>query len=155
LDRDEFRRACARFATGVCVLTACTHDGALHGLTVNSFTSLSLDPPLVMAAIAAASMQTEAFERADFFAVNILAEDQQHLSAHFSIRQEGRFQGIAWRPGTTGAPVFEDTLGAIECKAIQRFDAGDHRVLVGEAVAAAIREGRPLVYFRSAYATLG
>jgi 3-hydroxy-9,10-secoandrosta-1,3,5(10)-triene-9,17-dione monooxygenase reductase component len=155
LDRDEFRRACARFATGVCVLTACTHDGSPQGLTLNSFTSLSLDPPLVMAAIAAGSIQREAFERTDFFAVNILAEDQQHLSAHFSIRQEGRFQGIAWRPGVTGSPVFEDTLGAIECKAIQRFDAGDHRVLVGEAVAAAIREGRPLVYFRSAYATLG
>jgi flavin reductase (DIM6/NTAB) family NADH-FMN oxidoreductase RutF len=155
LDRDEFRRACARFATGVCVLTACTHDGAPHGLTVNSFTSLSLDPPLVMAAIPMASVKREAFEGADFFAVNILAEDQQHLSARFSIRQEGRFHEMAWRPGATGAPLFEHTLGAIECRAIQRFDAGDHRVLVGEAVAAAIREGRPLVYFRSAYATLG
>jgi flavin reductase (DIM6/NTAB) family NADH-FMN oxidoreductase RutF len=155
LDRDDFRRACARFATGVCVLTVRTHDGDPHGLTVNSFTSLSLDPPLVMAAIATASMQWELFEKADFFAVNILSEDQQHLSSHFSIRQEGRFQGVAWQPGATGAPVFENTLGAIECRAVHRFGAGDHRVLMGEAVAAAIREGRPLVYFRSAYATLG
>jgi len=155
LSPDEFRRACARFATGVCILTTCTHDGAPHGLTVNSFSSLSLDPPLVMVAIAFSSNQIAAFERADFFGVNILAQDQRRLSAHFAHRQEGRFDTVAWRQGITGVPLFEGTLGALECRAVKRFDAGDHRVLIGEAAAAAIHGGSPLIYFKSAYASLG
>ena len=118
----------ARFTTGVGVLTTAPHDGAPHGLTVNSFNSLSLEPPLVMAAIALDSLQLPAFEESDFFALNILAE-QQHLSVHFARRRQGRFDGVAWRPGFTGAPLFDQTLAAIECRAVQRFDAGDHRVL--------------------------
>ena len=136
------------------MLTTATHDGAPHGLTVNSFNSLSLEPPLVLAAIALDSLQLPAFEKADFFALNILAEQQQHLSVHFARRRPGRFDGVLWRPGATGAPLFDQTLAAIECRAVQRFDAGDHRVLVGEAVAAAIHEGRPLLYFQSAYGAL-
>jgi flavin reductase (DIM6/NTAB) family NADH-FMN oxidoreductase RutF len=155
LDRDEFRRACARFATGVCVLTTCTPDGRPHGLTVNSFTSLSLDPPLVMAAIARISTYLAAFESSGFFAVNILAEEQRSLSIRFARREEGRFDGTPWNPGVTGAPVFEETLGVIECKTVQWLDAGDHRILVGQAVAAVVRHGRPLLYFESGYANLG
>ncbi|HEY1754998.1 MAG TPA: flavin reductase family protein [Bryobacteraceae bacterium] len=154
LDADEFRRACARFATGVCVLTTCTPDGRPHGLTVNSFTSLSLDPPLVMAAIARSSAYLAAFESSGFFAVNILSEEQRHLSVRFARRQEGRFEGAPWSPGITGAPVFGETLGVIECRTAQWLDAGDHRVIVGQAVAAVVRLGRPLLYFESGYANL-
>ncbi len=155
LDGDEFRRACARFATGVCVLTTRTPDGRPHGLTVNSFASLSLDPPLVMAAIARASAYLAAFESSEFFAVNILTEEQRHLSIRFARRDEGRFNGAPWSPGTTGSPVFEETLGVIECRTMQWLDAGDHRVLVGQAVAAVVRQGRPLLFFESGYASLG
>jgi flavin reductase (DIM6/NTAB) family NADH-FMN oxidoreductase RutF len=155
LDGDEFRRACARFATGVCVLTTRTQDGRPHGLTVNSFASLSLDPPLVMAAIARASAYLAAFESSEFFAVNILTEEQRHLSIRFARREEGRFNGAPWSPGTTGSPVFEETLGVIECRTMQWLDAGDHRVLVGQAVAAVVRQGRPLLFFESGYASLG
>lgn len=155
LSRDDFRLACARFATGVCVLTTCLPDGSPHGLTVNSFNSLSLEPPLVIAAVACSSTQLDAFEKADYFAVNILTEAQEQLAVHFARRQDGRFGSIEWRLGSTGAPVFADILGAIECRTVQRFDAGDHRVLVGEAVAAAVYEGRPLLYFQSKYAALG
>lgn len=154
LDGDEFRRACARFATGVCVLTTCTPDGRPHGLTVNSFTSLSLDPPLVMAAIARASAQLPGFESSSFFAVNILAEQQRDLSVRFGRPEEGRFNGAGWSAGVTGSPVFEETLGVIECRTVQWLDAGDHRVLVGQAVAAVVRQGRPLLYFESGYASL-
>ncbi len=154
LSGDEFRRACARFATGVCVLATRTPDGMPHGLTVNSFSSLSLDPPLVMAAIAHSSNQLAAFDIAEYFAVNILSEEQRDLSHHFSQRQHGRFDGIAWLPGKSGAPLFEATLGVIECRTVHRFDAGDHRVIVGQAVAANVYEGRPLLYFQSAYAAL-
>ena len=154
LPEEDFRRACGHFVTGVCVLTACTPDGVPHGLTVNSFSSLSLDPPLVMAAIAHSSNQLMGFDRSEYFAVNILCEHQRHLSLHFSKRQDGRFNGIGWKPGQTGAPVFEEVLGVIECRAMHKFDAGDHRVLVGEAVAAHVHEGRPLLFFQSTYASL-
>ena len=147
----EFRLACARFATGVCVLTACNRDGVPHGLTVNSLSSVSLDPPLVMVAIGHLSTQLEGFDDAHFFAVNILTDKQQSLSVYFATREPGRFDGISWTPGQTGAPVLEETLGVIECHTIQKFDAGDHRILVGEAVAAKTHEGRPLLYYRSGY----
>jgi flavin reductase (DIM6/NTAB) family NADH-FMN oxidoreductase RutF len=155
LDRDEFRRVCARFATGVCVLTTCTPDGRPHGLTVNSFTSLSLDPPLVMAAIARSSGQLPGFESSGFFAVNILNEGQRQLSARFARPEEGRFNSVEWSAGATGAPVFAETLGVIECRTVQWLEAGDHRVVVGQAVAAVVRLGRPLLYFESGYASLG
>lgn len=148
---EEFRLACGRFATGVCVLTACNRDGKPHGLTVNSFASVSLDPPLVMAAIAHSSTQLAGFDDARFFAVNILTEKQQNLSVYFATREPGRFDGIPWTAGRTGAPLLEETLGVIECRTIQTFDAGDHRILVGEAVAAKVHEGRPLLYYRSGY----
>jgi 3-hydroxy-9,10-secoandrosta-1,3,5(10)-triene-9,17-dione monooxygenase reductase component len=154
LPADEFRRACARFATGVCVLTTCTADGTPHGLTVNSFSSLSLEPPLVMVSIAFSSHQLPIFEKADFFAVNILTEAQQHLSTHFARRLEGRFTGIEWKLGQTGSPVFEDTLGVIECRVVQRYDTGDHRLLIGEAVATRMHQGRPLLFFESRYGVL-
>jgi flavin reductase (DIM6/NTAB) family NADH-FMN oxidoreductase RutF len=137
------------------VVTTRTPDGQPHGLTVNSFTSLSLDPPLVMAAIARASAYLAAFEGSDFFAVNILTEEQRHLSIRFARREEGHFTGASWSPGVTGAPVFEDTLGVIECRTVEWLDAGDHRVLVGQAVAAVVRQGRPLLFFESRYASLG
>jgi flavin reductase (DIM6/NTAB) family NADH-FMN oxidoreductase RutF len=155
LNGEDFRRACARFATGVCVLTTCTPDGHPHGLTVNSFTSLSLDPPLVMAAIARVSAYLAAFESSGFFAVNILTEEQRPLSIRFARREEGRFDGAPWNAGVTGSPVFEGTLGVIECRTVQWLDAGDHRVMVGQAVAAVVRHGRPLLYFESGYASLG
>jgi flavin reductase (DIM6/NTAB) family NADH-FMN oxidoreductase RutF len=151
----EFRRACAHFATGVCVLTACNSKGVPHGLTVNSFSSVSLDPPLVMAAIAHSSTQLAGFDEAESFAVNILTEQQRSLSVYFATREVGRFDGIAWTAGqTTGSPVLEETLGVIECLTVRRFDAGDHRILVGEAVAATVRQGRPLLYYKSGYAGL-
>jgi flavin reductase (DIM6/NTAB) family NADH-FMN oxidoreductase RutF len=150
----DFRKACAQFATGVCVLTTCTREGP-HGLTVNSFSSLSLEPPLVMVAVALTSAQLVGFEKSDFFAVNILSEEQRNLSIRFSHREEGRFSGFPWAPGETGAPVLEGVLSVIECRTVNRFDAGDHRVLVGEAISAHVREGRPLLYYQSGYKGLG
>ncbi len=151
---DEFRSVCSRFATGVCVITTTAPESGPHGITVNSFTSLSLDPPLVMAAIGALSAQLPAFEKSGFFAVNILEEAQETLSRHFARRLEGRFESIPWSPGVTGSPVFADTLGVIECEIVQSFDTGDHRVLVGKALHAKVHEGKPLLYYRSGYAGL-
>lgn len=149
-----FRRACAQFPTGVAVVTTTALDGTPHGLTVNSFCSLSLDPPLVLVAIDRASNTLEVFEHSGHFAINFLKRDQRELSVRFSQLPEGRFTGVSWAPGAEGAPIIDGILGTIECRTTQIIDAGDHRALIGEVIAASVREGKPLVYFRSGYTDL-
>src|SRR5258706_5618615 len=151
---DLFRRASGRFATGVAVLTTRAEDGAPHGITVNSVTSISLDPPLVMVAIAHDCTFLNHFETSGFFAVNVLREEQVDLSIRFAQLPEGRFTGVAWRPGLTGSPVIENVLALLDCKTVQVLDVGDHRALIGEVVEVEIGEGRPLVFFGSEYTRL-
>jgi flavin reductase (DIM6/NTAB) family NADH-FMN oxidoreductase RutF len=151
---ESFRRACAKFATGVAVVTTLAPNGEPHGLTINSFCSLSLDPPLVMIAIARDCVFLQHFESSGHFAVNILSEHQRDLSNRFAQLPEGRFAGVAWRSAATGSPLIEGSLAVLECNTTQALDAGDHRVLIGEAVAFEIGEGSPLIFFASDYARL-
>jgi len=137
------------------VVTTLAPDGAPHGLTMNSFCSLSLDPPLVMVAIARDCVFLSFFESSGHFAVNILTEAQRDLSTRFAQLPEGRFNGVGWKNGLAGSPVVDGALAVIECKTVQVLDAGDHRVLIGEAVAVEGGEGRPLVFWGSEYAGLG
>jgi len=154
LSSDLFRRVCASFATGVCVATTVDRAGKPHGLTVNSFTSLSLNPPLVMVAVDFASPVLAVFESSGAYAVNILREDQRDLSMRFAELPEGRFDGVNWHAGSTGSPVINPILGVIECRIVRAIDAGDHRILIGEVVELSCSEGRPLVFFGSGYAGL-
>jgi flavin reductase (DIM6/NTAB) family NADH-FMN oxidoreductase RutF len=149
-----FRRACGLFVTGVAVVTTRAGDGTPHGLTINSFSSLSLDPPLVSVAIDRACPFLNFFEASGYYAVNILRESQYDLSTRFAQLPEGRFAGVAWRPGETGSPVIEKVLGVLECRTVQTWDAGDHRVLVGDVAHVSIGEGQPLVFFGSEYRAL-
>ncbi len=151
LNPDVFRRACGLFATGVAVLTTRATDGTPHGLTINSFCSLSLDPPLVMVAIDRICSFLRTFESTGYYAVNILREEQRDLSVRFAELPEGRFTGVRWQAGVVGAPLIDGVLGVIECRTIQVVDAGDHRMLIGQVVEVGIGEGRPLVFFRSGY----
>lgn len=149
-----FRRVCGRFATGVAVLTTRAADGSPHGITINSFTSLSLEPPLVMAAIDRNCTFLEHFETSGFFAVNILREEQVDLSIRFAELPEGRFTGLQWTPATTGSPVLEPVLGLIDCTTVEVIGAGDHRVLIGRAVEVRMGEGRPLIFYEGRYTRL-
>jgi flavin reductase (DIM6/NTAB) family NADH-FMN oxidoreductase RutF len=149
-----FRRACALFPTGVAVLTTRAADGTPHGLTVNAFCSLSLDPPLVLVAIDRACSLLDTFEKAERFAINFLSADQQDLSVRFSQLPEGRFTGVSWSPGIDGTPLLDGAIGSLECRARRVIDAGDHRAMIGEVVAASVGEGNPLVFFRSGYEAL-
>lgn len=149
-----FRRACALFPTGVAVLTTRGPDDTPHGLTVNAFCSLSLNPPLVLVAIDRICSILETFEKTGHFAINFLTVEQRNLSIRFSEVPEGRFSGVSWSAGSEGVPLIDGTLGSIECRTKDVIDAGDHRALIGEVVAASIAEGDPLVFFRSAYANL-
>jgi flavin reductase (DIM6/NTAB) family NADH-FMN oxidoreductase RutF len=151
---DLFRRACALFPTGVAVLTTRAADGTPHGLTVNAFCSLSLNPPLVLVAVDRACSLLTTFETSGHFAINFLSREQRDLSVRFSELPEGRFSGISWSPGAEGAPLIEGAIGSIECRTTQIIDTGDHRALIGEVIAASIGEGDPLVFFRSGYTAL-
>jgi flavin reductase (DIM6/NTAB) family NADH-FMN oxidoreductase RutF len=149
-----FRRACALFPTGVAVLTTRASNGTPHGLTVNAFCSLSLTPPLVLVAVDRVCSVLETFEESGHFAINFLSSEQRHLSVRFSELPEGRFPGISWIPGAEGAPLIEGAIGSVECRTTQIIDAGDHRALIGEVIAASVGEGDPLVFFRSSYTAL-
>lgn len=120
-------------------------------MTVNSFTSVSLEPPLVLICIDEDCQALDRFRESSFFALNILAADQQPLSDAFARRIDNRFEDQAWFAGETGAPLIPGVLATIECRRVQLIELGDHLVLVGEMVAASVTDNSPLVYFRSAY----
>jgi flavin reductase (DIM6/NTAB) family NADH-FMN oxidoreductase RutF len=150
----EFRAACGCFASGVTIATVVDGAGEPHGLTVSSFTSVSLEPPMVSICLGHSVTVIDVFRAAKFFAINILAENQQVVSQHFARKGHDRFQGVGWTVGETGAPLLEGVLVAIECEVEQRVAAGDHDILVGRMVATRINEGAPLVYFSGAYRKL-
>jgi 4-hydroxyphenylacetate 3-hydroxylase, reductase component len=151
---EEFRRACGGFATGVTIATVLDTEGQPHGLTVSSFTSVSLAPPLVSICLGHAVTVIDLFRASNFFGINILSESQRYLSEHFARKGHDRFQGIGWTAGETGAPLIGGVLAAIECQVEQRIPVGDHDIFVGRMVATRVQEGLPLVHFRGRYQKL-
>src|SRR5215470_8514237 len=108
---EEFRRACGRFATGVAIASVMDQADTPHGLTVSSFASVSLEPPLILICLGHAVTNIEEFRRSRYFSLNFLREDQAHLSNHFARKGHDRFTGVAWSSGDTGAPLIQDALG--------------------------------------------
>jgi 3-hydroxy-9,10-secoandrosta-1,3,5(10)-triene-9,17-dione monooxygenase reductase component len=151
---EEFRRACGRFATGVSIATAVDDGGIPHGLTVSSFTSVSLDPPLVLICLGHRVTVIDMFRRAKYFGINVLGADQQELSDRFARKGEDRFSGLAWQVGQTGVPLLPGSIAHIECAVHQRFTSGDHDIFVGEMVRAEVADGDPLIYWASRYCHL-
>lgn len=151
---EEFRRACGRFANGVTIATVRDATGAPHGLTVSSFTSVSLDPPLILICLGHAVTTIGLFRSARHFGINILADDQEFLSERFARKGEDRFDGLPWYPGATGVPLLPGVLAAIECEVKQRIPSGDHDVFLARMVAAATTDGEPLVHYRGCYRRL-
>ena len=151
IDAALYRRTCSLFATGITVVTTVDENGHPHGLTINSFSSVSLEPPLVLVSIDRRNAILGHFLTSKWFVVNILAEDQEEISRRFSSVCEDRFQGVEWVRGEFGAPVLGGVLAEMECAVMETFEAGDHAILIGEVRRAAYREGRPLVYFGSGY----
>ena len=151
---EDFRRACGRFATGVTIASVLDAQGAPHGLTVNSFASVSLEPPLVLICLGHAVSIIEHFRAAKYFGINVLAEGQRDLSDRFARKGQDRFDGLEWQPGETGVPLLEGVLAAVECAVHQRFTSGDHDVFVGEMLSARVAKGDPLIYFASRYQEL-
>jgi flavin reductase (DIM6/NTAB) family NADH-FMN oxidoreductase RutF len=150
IDQNEFRRVLGHFASGVTVVTVADADG-LHGITVSSFCSLSLQPPLVLICIDKRVTTHAALDQAGHFAVSILRQDGEHLSRHFASRDMDKFNGIAYHTGITGAPLLDEALALIECRIAQTADGGDHTIFIGEVLTATATDDKPLLYFRSGY----
>ncbi len=154
-DPRTLRDALGCFATGVTVVTCRDSDGEPVGLTANSFTSVSLDPPLLLVCIAKGATSADAMIGASHFAVNVLQTEQQPASIRFATRHEDRFGPNDWSPGEFGAPVLEKSLSVFECEVHAVHDGGDHHLLVGHVLRARFDRGLdPLLYFRGSYRRL-
>lgn len=151
---DEFRAASGQFATGVTIVTARDAQGHLVGLTANSFSSVSLTPPLVLWCLSSRSSALSGFRSATHYAINVLAADQRPLAERFARKGIDRFEGTLWRPGLTGAPVIDGAVAVFECAHHQLSEAGDHIVLIGHVEHVRRRLGaKPLIFHGSRFFT--
>lgn len=151
MDANLFRRACAQFATGIAVAAARDSLGQPHGLTINSFTSVSIDPPLVLICVDRVSNLLSIFEQSGGYGLSFLSREQMGLSIRFAQRGQDRFGGVMWMAGSTGVPLIPEALAHLECRIAQTVLAGDHAILIAEVLSADIHTGSPLLYFASGY----
>ncbi|MGN6184117.1 MAG: flavin reductase family protein [Thermoanaerobaculia bacterium] len=153
IDDAGFKLAMSHFASGVTVVTT-EHEGARYGMTVASFASLSLHPPLVLICIEKSVKSHDAIASAKKFGVSILAQNQAELSNRFASRRDDKFDGVAIREGELGVPLINGAICTLECRVHDSLFGGDHTIFVGEVVDAQTIESAPLVYFRSGYREL-
>jgi flavin reductase (DIM6/NTAB) family NADH-FMN oxidoreductase RutF len=146
-----FRAVVAHSPTGVSVVTTRDNDGCHHGITVSSYASLSLDPPLVLICIDRRSRIYRALTATHSFAVNILSADQELVARRFASRVDDRFAGVAASPGKSGDLLIVGALAYLECLLVDEFRGGDHSIFVGAVACAEAREGLPLLHFRGEY----
>jgi flavin reductase (DIM6/NTAB) family NADH-FMN oxidoreductase RutF len=150
-DRRDFRRALGQFATGVTVVSTRAKDGRRVGITVNSFSSVSLDPPLVLWSLSRQSSTFEDFACANHFAINVLAANQHHLSRQFSTPLLDKFEGVECLEGTAGCPLLKGATAYFVCRNVRQFDGGDHVIFLGEVEEYKWNEGEPLVFHSGRY----
>ena len=154
LDPNHFRKACAQFATGITIPTVLGADGKPHGFTANSFTSVSLSPPIVLICVDRKANIIDHFRQASSFGINVLSETQQHLSNRFAGRGLDRFEGVNWKAGELGVPLIDGAIAHLECGLKEKLEVGDHCIFLGEVLVVKITEGAPLLYFQGRYETL-
>jgi flavin reductase (DIM6/NTAB) family NADH-FMN oxidoreductase RutF len=153
----QFRDALGHFATGIAIVTAADAEGNVAGLTVNSFTSVSLEPPLLLVSLARNIASFALFERATYFAVSLLREEQRHVSAAFATSGQAKWQNAPHRIGAVKCPIIHPNLAAFECEVHARYDAGDHVLLLGQVIGVETTDSplpRPLLYYRGQYREL-
>jgi flavin reductase (DIM6/NTAB) family NADH-FMN oxidoreductase RutF len=151
---NELRRALGQFATGVTVVTTPAADGSPDGITVNSFASVSLEPPLVLWCLGLSAASFDTFRLAGQQMINVLAGDQADVARHFATRGAKRFDGIKWTPTDTGLPRLDGCIGWFEVGIRSRHEEGDHLILVGRIEAFEVVRGRPLLFYDSQFAEL-
>jgi len=149
----QFRDALAQFATGVTVIAARRPDGRYAGFTANSFNSVSLDPPLVVWSLNRRAESLATYEKAERYAINVLAHDQIHLARRFSRPHADRFDGVAFRLGAADAPLIEGCIAWFECRHHAVYPTGDHVLFVGRVETCERRKGTGLVFHHGRYGT--
>ena len=154
VDQAEFRRALGHFAAGVTVVTTKFEDGHLAGITVTAFSSLSLEPPLLLVCIDKRARIHDRLKKGGAFAVNLLADDQEVVSRRFAAKGQDPFHETGYREGATGSPLLDGTISAVECRIVELLPGGDHTIVVGQVEATHVHEGKPLLYFRGGYGQL-
>lgn len=155
--KDEFRRVMGQFATGVTIVTSRLGD-EVHGMTANSVTSVSLDPPLVLVCVARSADSHDIIDKSGVFAVNILARNQEPLSLQFAGKDAPGAHDLHAVPhttGVTGAPIIEGSLAYLDCRVVERFPGGDHTIFIGEVLDADRMNGQgPLIFYQGRYLDL-
>ncbi|WP_199053725.1 flavin reductase [Aquitalea sp. ASV15] len=153
IDAMEFRKTLGAFVTGVTVVSTRQEDGTPRGFTANSFTSVSLDPALVLICIGKSAASYPVFSAAGHFSISILAEDQKQVSSLFASKAADKFEQVAWQQGQTGSPIIAGAAAWFDCETHQVVEAGDHIILIGRVVDFANTSASPLGYGRGAYLT--
>ncbi len=151
----EFRLALGQFATGVTVVTAARGPGQVHGMTANSFTSVSLDPPLILICVSHSAQLLPLVQQQKRFGVNILKDHQRAISEYFARTEENaeteKRLGVRYRWTQTGIPLLEEALVHLACKVVASHAAGDHTIFVAEVESVEVYDGEPLLYLRGNY----
>lgn len=150
-DAKEYRSALGSFATGVTVVTTTDHNGIGHGLTVNSFTSVSLDPPLVLWCLGNKSDSYELFAKTEHYVINVLGAGTKDSAMRFAGKGDQRLAGDEYQTLKTGAPTLNQAIAIFDCTVVRRVEAGDHLILIGETQAFLSRAGGGLTYFRGSF----
>ena len=151
----QLRQCLSRFATGVTVVTCSDAAGNPYGITANSFSSVSLDPPLVLWNIAKISNSLQAYLDAKEFAFHVLTADQEAIANHFAQTDHSRFEGIEYEFSPSGVPLLPDVLARIDCRTAEILEGGDHHIIIGEIVNFVFGDGDPLLFFGSEYRRIG
>jgi flavin reductase (DIM6/NTAB) family NADH-FMN oxidoreductase RutF len=156
IDSREFRDTLGCFATGITVITTVDREGAPVGFTANSFTALSLDPPLILFCLDRNATCFESFHRNRHFAVNVLSAEQQEISNRFAKTGADKWSGVKFESGGDGAPILAGCLASLECEINEVFEGGDHVIFIGKVTGMrrSKDDPRPLLYFRGRYAAL-
>ena len=154
IDEMELRKCLGQFATGVTVVTCMSADGHACGITANSFSSVSLDPALVLWNIAKTSNSLDAYLTAEHFAINVLAADQEDMSANFAQSDHTLFDGVDFGLSDQGVPLLKDTLACFECRTHEIHDCGDHHIIIGEVERCSRSDKQPLLFFNGRYAAV-
>ncbi len=150
VDKQKFRDAMGHFASGVTVVTVSNGEGGIGGLTANAFSSLSLDPPLILICVDHLSKAREHIEQHKAFTVHFLADDQEEIAMAFARRGPDKADGIAWQLSASGTPVLDDHLIALECDLENQMEGGDHMIIVGRVKNIEMSKDprAPLTYYR-------
>jgi 4-hydroxyphenylacetate 3-hydroxylase, reductase component len=154
IDPQQLRRVLGHFATGVTVITTKDIAGAPFGLTANAFTSLSLNPPLILICVDKGAQCYSCFADSNVFTVNFLREDQEEISRRFATKGADKFAGLNWHEGANGAAILNGAIGHLECKIVQSYEGGDHTIIVGEVLNGVAAGDRPLLFFKGKYERL-